>query len=157
MDVQSVDALLPKLQKIFSQLGYMETSSADLFHQFIGTGVGAKPIIAGYENQLLEYAAENPDDYKKIKKDVVILYPTPTVWSAHIYIALDEDGKKGIVALSDEEVQKLAWERHGFRTEQNEISEDKNKNGVDGVPKQIVSAINLPSYHAMKKIIEGLK
>ena len=154
VDADSVDALIPKLKKIFSQLGYMETSSSDLFHQFIKTGVGAKPIIAGYENQLLEYAAEKPDDYEKIKEDIVILYPTPTVWSTHIYIALDETGKKGIEALSDEKIQELAWKKHGFRTDQNEIQTDTN---IEGIPKQIVSAINLPSYDAMKKIIDGLK
>ena len=49
----------------------METSSSDLFNQFLRMGVGAKPIIAGYENQLLEYAAENPDDYEKIKVSFV--------------------------------------------------------------------------------------
>ena len=157
VDEGSVDALIPDLQKIFSRMGYMETSSSDLFHQFIETGVGAKPIIAGYENQLLEYAAENPDDYKNIKKDIVTLYPTPTVWSAHVYIALDDNGKKGIEALLDKDVQNLAWEKHGFRTINNEKSSKKKDNSVEGVPEQIVSTINLPSYRAMKKIIEGLK
>ena len=31
----------------------MEASSSDLFDQFLKTGMGAKPVIAGYENQLL--------------------------------------------------------------------------------------------------------
>ena len=157
VDSQSADKLLPELKKIFSQLGYMETSSSDLFRQFIGTGVGAKPIIAGYENQLLEYAAEKPEEFEKIKEDMVILYPTPTVWSTHVYIALDEDGTKGIEALLDEKIQKLAWEKHGFRTGQYEINTEKGNNGVKGVPEQIVSAVNIPAYPAMKKIMEGLK
>ena len=157
VDAPSAEALLPSLQKIFSQLGYMETSSSDLFHQFMGTGVGAKPIIAGYENQLLEYATENPKDFEKVKDDIIILYPTPTVWSTHIYIALDEKGKKGIEALSDKKIQELAWQKHGFRTNQYEINSEDKESSVTGVPKEITSAINLPAYDAMKKIIEGLK
>ena len=74
-------------------------------------------MIAGYENQLLEFAVENPEDWEQLKDDIVLIYPTPTVWSSHIYIALDEAGEAGIDALMDEEIQRLAWENHGFRTE----------------------------------------
>ena len=94
----------------------METSSADLFDQFLKTGMGAKPLIACYENQLLEFSVENPEVWQQVHDDIVMLYPTPTVWSSHIYIALDEAGTAGIDALLDEEIQRLAWEKHGFRT-----------------------------------------
>ena len=45
-----------------------------------------------------------------------MLYPTPTVWSAHVMIALDENGQILLNAMQDEEVQDLAWKKHGFRT-----------------------------------------
>ena len=67
-----------ELQAIFGKLGYMETSSSDLFSQFLRMGVGAKPIIAGYESQLIEYASIHPEEYEKIKDDIVMLYPSPT-------------------------------------------------------------------------------
>ena len=84
-DEDSVEAVLPRLQAIFEKLGYMEASSSDLFDQFLKTGMGAKPMIAGYENQLLEFAVENPEDWEQLKDDIVLIYPTPTVWSSHIY------------------------------------------------------------------------
>ena len=90
--------MLPRLQEIVERLGYMESSSSDLFDQFLKTGMGAKPVIAGYENQLLEFAVENPEDWAQLKDDIVLLYPTPTVWSSHVYIALDEAGEAGIDA-----------------------------------------------------------
>ena len=93
-DEASVEAVLPRLQAIFERLGYMEASSSDLFDQFLKTGMGAKPIIAAYENQLLEFAAEHPEDWQQLRDDIVLIYPTPTVWSSHIYIALDEAGKR---------------------------------------------------------------
>ena len=152
-----IDAILPELKEIFGRLGYMETSSSDLFNQFLRMGVGAKPIIAGYESQLLEYAYEKPEEYEKIKDDIVIIYPSPTVWSTHIYIALNENGKKGIEALSDEEIQQLAWEKHGFRTSSYGITLNRENIQVQGVPEQITSVINMPDYAVMKKIIEALQ
>lgn len=154
VDERTIGEILPKLKRIFSRTGYMETSSSDLFNQFLRMGVGAKPIIVGYESQLLEYAAENPKDYEKIKDDIVIIYPSPTVWSTHIYIALDDAGKQGIEALTDPEVQRLAWEKHGFRT--GDYSVSGKGSAVSGVPETITAVMNMPNYNVMKRIIEEL-
>ena len=96
VDEEALPRIFPQLQEVFDKLGYMETSSSDLFSQFLKMGVGAKPIIAGYESQLLEFAVEQPDDFAKIKDDIVMLYPSPTVWSTHIYIALTENGEMAV-------------------------------------------------------------
>lgn len=156
-DEESVRAVLPQLKEIFAKLGYMETSSSDLFNQFLRTGIGAKPIIAGYENQLIEYAAENPDKYSKIADDIVIIYPTPTIWSTHIYIALDETGKLGAAALCDEKIQQLAWEKHGFRTSGCDISEESGEGLVSRIAPSLNSVINMPDYRVMKIIIDELE
>ncbi len=154
VDEEGADAILPQLQQIFNSLGYMETSSSDLFSQFLRTGVGDKPVIAGYESQLLEFAVQEPEDYAQIKDDIVMIYPTPTVWSTHVYIALDEAGKAGAQALLDEEIQQIAWEKHGFRTNACETS---GETPVDGIASQITSVISVPEYPAMKKIIDALQ
>ena len=155
-DAQSVDAVLPRLQRIFQSLGYMETSSADLFEQFLKTGMGAKPLVAGYESQLLEFAVENPDDWAKISDDIVMLYPTPTVWSTHIYIALDEAGKAAVDALLDADVQRLAWEKHGFRTGVSGTATDVTHFHVPGILAEVTQVVPMPSYAAMDKIIGAL-
>ena len=143
-DADSVETVLPRLKAIFEKLGYMEASSSDLFDQFLKTGMGAKPVIAGYENQLLEFAVENPEDWAQLKDDIVLIYPTPTVWSSHIYIALDE------------EVQRLAWENHGFRTEVSGTDADENHFGVPHLAAEITQVAAMPSYAAMEKIIAAL-
>lgn len=157
VDMQTVDAILPDLRLIFQKLGYMETSSADIFDQFLKTGVGAKPVVAGYESQLLEFGLLKPDQWARIKDDIVIFYPTPTVWSSHIFIALDDEGKKGITALLDPEVQKLAWERHGFRTGVYTAENTAELFGVEGVAKTVTQIIPMPNAAAMEKIIESLQ
>lgn len=151
-----VPEILPELKTIFARLGYMETSSSDLFNQFMRMGVGAKPMIAGYESQILEYAKEQPEEYAKVQDDIVILYPTPTVWSTHVYIALDEQGKKGIEALMDEEVQRLAWQKHGFRTSGYESLTGEGASSVSGITEQPMTVINMPEYETMKKIMDAL-
>lgn len=153
----TVSSILPSLKNIFAKLGYMETSSADLFNQFLKTGVGAKPIIAGYESQLLEFAVLNPDDYAQVKDDIKIIYPTPTVWSSHIYIALDEEGKIGIDALMNEEVQNLAWEKHGFRTGVAGVNMDSDIFGVSEIAKNVTRIIPMPDSRTMEIIINSLQ
>ena len=153
----NINTILPKLQTIFGRLGYMETSSADLFSQFLKMGVGAKPIIAGYESQLIEYAQENPEAYEKIKEDIVMLYPTPTVWSTHVMIALDDNGKLLLDAFLDEDIQRLAWEKHGFRTGSYDAASATAAMPVDGVADTITQVTQIPDYDVMKQIIQTLQ
>lgn len=156
-DSSSVGAVIPRLQNIFQKLGYMESSSSDIFDQFLKTGMGAKPLIAGYESQILEFAVENPDIWEQVKEDIVMLYPTPTVWSSHVYIALDEAGTAGIDALLDEEVQKLAWEKHGFRTGLYDAPADAEHFGVSGIAEEITQVAPMPDAMTMEMIIEALR
>ena len=151
-----VAQILPMLEVIFGRLGYMETSSSDLFNQFLNMGVGANPMIAGYESQIIEFAVENPEDYERLKDDLVMIYPTPTVWSTHVYIALTEAGEAGVQALLDEEVQRLAWEKHGFRTSGYGITQETVPGGVTGVASEVTQVIPVPDYDAMRQIIDGL-
>ena len=67
-----------------------QPAMVDSFNQFLTLGVGSKPMMVGYESQLLDLAVNQPDAFKQIKDDVVIVYPTPTVWSTHTLMALDE-------------------------------------------------------------------
>lgn len=134
----------------------MESSSSDLFDQFLKTGMGAKPLIAGYESQLLEFAVQEPDTWAQIQEDIVILYPTPTVWSSHVYIALDEAGAAGAQALLDEDIQRLAWERHGFRTGVYDAPTDIAQFGVSGIAEEVTQVVSMPSADVMEQIIEAL-
>lgn len=153
---QTEGPVIPRLSAIFRRLGYMESSSADIFSQFLKIGVGAKPLVAGYESQLIEFAHTYPKDYAQIMDDVVLIYPVPTVWSSHVYIALSEHGKQVVEALMDPEVQRLAWEKHGFRTGVNSANADTSKIGVPGVAPVISSIIPMPDSQVMERIIRAL-
>ena len=153
---EDLPEVLPQLQAIFQRLGYMESSSSDLFDQFLKTGMGAKPRIAGYESQLLEFAVQEPETWVQVQEDIVLLYPTPTVWSSHVYIALDDAGVQGAQAFLDEEIQRLAWERHGFRTGWYDAPTDVAQFGVSGVAEEITQVVAMPSAGVMEQIMQGL-
>ena len=94
--------------------------------------------------------------YDKIKDDVVILYPEPTVWSSHVYIALTENGKVGLNALMDKDIQALAWKEHGFRTI---VSGTENPEDfqVKGMANQVTKIMQMPSIEVMQELMEIIK
>jgi hypothetical protein len=153
-DGESLERNGGELKRFFSKLGYLESSSADLFNSFLKTGIGAKPVIVGYESQILEFSVEHPEDWAYVKDDIVVIYPEPTVWSAHPFIALTENGNRVIDVLLEAEMQSLAWETHGFRTG---IASDQELNksfDIKGVPGQVKKVIQLPSPDTMQRIMD---
>lgn len=151
-----LNKVMPQVKLFFTKMGFMDTSSSDLFNQFLNMGMGAYPMIAAYENQILEFAVNNPDDWNQIKDDIVIIYPGPTVYAAHPIIALDDDGVKAVDAMMDPAVQDLAWRRHGFRTGVSS-KQDQTIFGVTGVISQVTHVAPLPNYQLMEKLIKELE
>ncbi|MDO5690273.1 MAG: hypothetical protein Q4G61_08485 [Tissierellia bacterium] len=154
---QSVQKVLPDLEAFFAKMGYMDTSSADLFEQSLKMGVGAYPMIAAYENQLLEFAVTNPAAWEQLGGDIVIVYPTPTVYSSHVMISLDDKGDKAIDAMMDPAIQDIAWKKHGFRTGVAGAQTDTEVFGVDGVLKQVTQIMPMPDFKTMDIIINALQ
>ena len=156
VDTTTVEEVLPQLKDFFGKIGYMEHSSSDLFEQYLKTGMGAKPMIAGYENQMIEFAIEHPSDWNMVKDQVAVLYPEPTVWSSHPLIALNEKGARLIEAMQDPEIQEIAWTKHGFRTG---VSGTINTEveGFYGIPKTINAVIQMPNPDTMQKIMDGIQ
>lgn len=153
----TLESVLPKVVHYFRMRGYMERSSSDIFKNFITTGVGAKPIILGYENQLVEFALENEDFIDYLREKIRILYPIPTIWSSHPVIALTSKGKRLIEGLKDDEIQRIAWEQHGFRSGLIGVQNDPGVLKVAGIPKEITAVIPMPDAAVMERIFEALQ
>lgn len=157
VDDKSVETILPKLKQFTKKQGFLEHSSSDLFEQYLKTGVGAKPIIVGYENQIIEFASQNPELWKSVKDRVRILYPVPTVWSAHPLISLNANASELISALEDRDIQKIAWEKHGFRTGFAGAENNTKVIQVMGLPDRIDKVIPMPNHKVMDRIIQALQ
>jgi hypothetical protein len=155
-DPDSVDRIMPQLQRIFMRQGYMQNSSGFLFEQFLETGVGQYPLIAGYENQIVEFSLQHPDFWPKVKDRIKILYPVPTVWSEHPVLILTKKALPLIDALKDPEIQRIAWEQHGFRTGLIGVQNDPKVIKVSGLAQTVTRTMPMPRAVIMEKIIDSL-
>jgi hypothetical protein len=149
VDEAAVDQILPQLSEWYNEL---------MWEQFFTLGMGASPIIAAYESNLIEYCLQNSSDSSQqfIRANVRTLYPRPTVWSSHPMLALTDAGQRLIEALRDPEVQRLGWEQHGFRSAVPGVANDPDVCSLSGVPASIDSVSQMPNPAAMIRIIEGL-
>jgi hypothetical protein len=153
VDATTVDLLLPDIDRYFLQLGYMEARSSDLFTQFLITGMGAKPIVVLYESQIPEILSSHPEYEDQIRQEVRILYPEPTLWASHPFVARTTNGEKLLEALKDRDIQRLAWERHGQRPGVVGVPIDPSAIPIPGILEQITSVTNMPALEVMDEIL----
>lgn len=115
---------LPTLRRIYETSGLQAASSDDGFRQWLTQGGEySSPMYAGYENQIIQHWIANGRS-ESLMQDVRILYPEPTIFADHPVLALDADGARLIEAMTDEQVQKIAWQRYGFRSSTNAALND---------------------------------
>jgi hypothetical protein len=114
-----LDRFGAQTQTIFRGMGFKSPSSGKLFDQYLAGGLGGEPMIVGYENQLVEWILADPARWDRVSKGTgakpVILYPRPTVYSAHPLIVIDDVAGRLLDALITPRLQELAWTKHGFR------------------------------------------
>jgi len=149
--------VLPEVKEFFARQGFMQNTSGVLFEQFLKTGVGQYPLMGGYENQIIEFSRMHQDFWPKVKNQIIPLYPVPTVWSEHPLIILNKQASVLIDALKDEEIQKIAWDQHGFRTGLMGVQNDTKILMVDGIPVSVTKIAPMPRASVMEKIIEALE
>ena len=152
---ENINTNLEKLKTYYQKSGYMNNTPADLFERYLKTGVGGEAIIVDYEKSLIEFAISNPNGYEQVKNEMVILYPKPTMWNTHCFAVFSENGKKLYKALQDEEIQKIAWEKYGYRTGFTGSDYSAEKLGVN-VPKTLTSTVTTLKYDYYNQLIAKL-
>ena len=147
---------LARLKQFYQKTGYMNNTPADLFERYLKTGMGGEPIIVDYEKSIIDFANSNPTGFNQVKNDIVILYPKPTIWNSHCFMAFTENGKKLYEAFMDKEIEQLAWENYGFRTGITGGTYNVSKLGI-GIPQNITSTVTSLKMDYYNKLIEYLK
>ncbi len=147
---------LPKLKEFYIKSGYMNNAPADLFERYLKTGMGGEPMIVDYEKSIIDFANANPTGFEQVKNKIRILYPSPTIWNSHCLAVFTEEGKKLLEAFNDEEIQKIAWERYGFRTGITGGSYDVSSIGL-GIPQQLTSIVTSLKMDTYDELINYLK
>lgn len=149
--------LVPKLQAYFASMGFMETSSGDLFENFLKQGMGARPIIAGYENQMVEFVTENLRYADLIRSKIKVIYPEPTIFASHPLISLTATCKRLADALVDPDLQQIAWSEHGFRTGLIGVTNDPAVIAVAKLPETVALVVPMPSAKVMSDIVAAVR
>ena len=150
-----IDGNLAKLKVFYQKSGYMNNTPADLFERYLKTGMGGEPMIVDYEKSLIDFANSNPNGFKQVKDDIVVLYSKPTTCNSHCFAAFTEGGKELYKALQDEEISKIAWEKYGFRTGITGGNYDVSNTGL-AIPKSITSTVSSLKMDYYNKLIEYL-
>ena len=152
---ENIDTNLPKLKKFYIKSGYMNNTPADLFERYLKTGMGGEPMIVDYEKSIIDFANSNPDGFDEVKDDIVILYPSPTIWNSHCFTVFTDAGAKLYKAFEDKEIEQIAWSRYGFRTGITGGSYDVSSTQIS-VPKTITSTVTSLKMDNYNKLINYL-
>ena len=147
---------LARLKQFYQKSGYMNNTPADLFERYLKTGMGGEPIIVDYEKSIIDFANSNPTGFNQVKDDIVILYPKPTIWNSHCFMAFTENGKKLYEAFMDKEIEQIAWEKYGFRTGVTGGNYNVDVLGITGIPQTITQTVSSLKMSMYETLIEYL-
>ncbi|WP_350278551.1 hypothetical protein [Kribbella sp. HUAS MG21] len=143
--------VLPLVAPLFVNQGYTDNSSEGPFEDYLALGMGKSPMVNIYEAQFVEAAVE-----KKLKRGMVLMYPSPTVQSKHTLVALNAGGEKlGELLSTDPELQQLAA-RHGFRTaDGSQFANVVNQHDVP-VAKNVIDVADTPTYDTLERLLDAV-
>src|SRR6202043_930066 len=107
-----------------------------------------------------EWVLQDADRWKRVEASApskpVILYPQPTVFSAHPLISIDRGADDLIDALLSESLLELAWEEHGFRGPLGTIGKARNALLESRLLDRIDAVLPIPDAPAMLALLERL-
>jgi hypothetical protein len=149
-----VDKVLPVVVPLFLRQGLQEQSSSGPFEDYLALGMGKAPLLLTYESQLIEFWLKHPD---KLKSDMVLMYPRPTVFSKHVLVPYTPAGVRlGQALESDPKLRALAHE-YGFRTGGSTKGPELWAQRGIQVPDVLVDVIEPPSQEWLEKMIQDIE
>jgi hypothetical protein len=145
-----VQKVLPLMTSIFLKQGFQEGSSAGPFEDYVSMGLGKAPMVMVYESQFLEYLGKAAD---KPNADMVLLYPKPTLFTKHVFVALSPRGARlGHLLETDPELQTIAVE-YGYRTSNQTLFAKALADKKLPLPPTLVDVIDPPSFEVLERMI----
>jgi hypothetical protein len=146
--------LMPLLSDMFLRQGLRPTSTQEPFEDYLVKGMGHSPVVIIYEAQYIAQAAKEDGS---IAPNMVLMYPTPTIFTKHVLIPLTDQGEQLAVALeTDPELQKLAVE-YGFRNNNLSYFREFTAQHKVTLPENFVDVIEPPSYEVLEGMIQEIE
>jgi hypothetical protein len=146
-------AVLPAVQPLFRDQGYLPPTTEVLFEDYLSAGMGRVPMALVYEAQYLAEAL-SPDPV--LPADARLLYPSPTIFSRHTLVPLTPVGEQvGALLESDRQLAALAAE-HGFRpTDPRPFAAVFRDRGLPQPP-TLVDVVEPPSFDTLEGMLTQL-
>ena len=149
-----VGAVKGRLRFVFQGGNLIGENSDETVPDFMTAKNVRQPLMMGYESEALDFKISLQRSPQPNAKVGDVLYPNPTVWRTHPFIAVNLRGKKLMEALADPAIRDIAWERYGLRP----VSGTSNASVITAmhVPSQIDGIIALPDVGIVSTLLEGL-
>ncbi len=149
-----VDRVLPSVAPLFLRQGFQEQSSSGPFEDYLALGMGKAPLLMAYESQMVEFWLKHPN---KIKGDMVLMYPKPTVFSKHVLVPYTPAGVRVGEALENDPALRALANEYGFRTGGATRGPELWAQRGIAVPEVVVDVIDPPSHEWLERMIEAIE
>jgi hypothetical protein len=151
----SQSAVIDELSNLFLSQGFSASSSEEPFDDYLSQGIGSKPMVMVYEAQFLGRQMSETGG-KAITKDMVLMYPSPTVFSKHAVVPLTDAGDTvGTLLVNDPDLARLAA-LYGFRPADPTIFADELAAHGITVPPTPVNVVEPPSFESLEAMITDI-
>ena len=151
----NLNQVLSDFNEIYSKKNFLSSSDSDLFDLFLRLGINSKPMIAGYESEIIKFSNEYPDVYATLKDKVKILYPASTIMSSYPIATLDDDGAL-VKSFDDKEIQEIILKEYGLRVDNGTVNYDVSTLSVS-IPATIKNSVDGMKLETYNKMIDYLK
>jgi hypothetical protein len=153
-DTGQAQRMVAAMAPLFLRQGFTESSSQEPFEDYLTIGMGKTPLVMIYEAQYLARAAANDGS---IRPDMVLLYPSPTVYSKHTLVPVGSRGDRvGQLLVNDPDLQRLAV-KYGFRNANTAYFDQFAKSHHVTLPGSLNNVIDPPAYDPLETMISGVQ
>jgi hypothetical protein len=148
-----VATVMPLVSPLFLKQGFVQSSTEEPFDDYLVQGMGNSPMVMIYESQFISRAAAKDGS---ITSNMVLMYPEPTIFSKHTFVALNDNARRlGDFLTNDPGMRKLATQ-FGFRTADNAGFQKFLSDNGASAPDSLVNVIDPPTYETLEKMITQL-
>ncbi|TDD33682.1 hypothetical protein E1286_41870 [Nonomuraea terrae] len=156
-DVISSDEQIAKIAPILAPAvldqGFSETESEEAFENYLVQGSGKTPMTVVYEAQYLSHVFTGDG---RIRPEMRLVYPSPTVLSKHTLVPLSAPGSRvGELLTKDPELQSLAAQ-YGFRTSDPKAFADLVARTKAPAATALVDVVEPPTWERLDRLITAI-
>ena len=163
-DHAAAQAVSVKVAELFKRQGYQENYVNGNFDDYVSIGIGKTPLAFLYENQMVQFAL-NYNNGKKgagqdasggIAKEMVLMYPQPTIVNKVVFVAVTERARKLAELLgTNPELQRIAVE-YGFRIADSGVFMKAVQPTGLAVEERLTQVVDPPSFEIMLEMIDAV-